>query len=155
MSNLTTFNPSQLPAFARKGELSAIAKALTGGGTGTSMKRISTKGGVFRLIAGGKEVAAIDDRHLDVVIVNAAPKVSRTFYASQFVEGEAKAPDCWSADGDLPDATASQPQAKSCATCPQNIKGSGQGDSRACRFSQRLAGVILIGLGVRLALAER
>lgn len=142
MSNLTTFNPSQLPAFARKGELSAIAKALTGGGTGTSMKRISTKGGVFRLIAGGKEVAAIDDRHLDVVIVNAAPKVSRTFYASQFVEGEAKAPDCWSADGDLPDATASQPQAKSCATCPQNIKGSGQGDSRACRFSQRLAVVL-------------
>ncbi len=147
MSNLTTFNPSQLPAFARKGELSAIAKALTGGGTGTSMKRISTKGGVFRLIAGGKEVAAIDDRHLDVVIVNAAPKVSRTFYASQFVEGEAKAPDCWSADGDLPDATASQPQAKSCATCPQNIKGSGQGDSRACRFSQRLAVVLANDIG--------
>ena len=47
MSNLTTFNPAQLPAFARKGELSEIAKALTGGGTGTSMKRISTKGGVF------------------------------------------------------------------------------------------------------------
>jgi hypothetical protein len=142
MSNLTTFNPSQLPAFARKGELSEIAKALTGGGTGTSMKRISTKGGVFRLIAGGKEVAAIDDRHLDVVIVNAAPKVSRTFYAGQFVEGQATAPSCWSADGDLPDSSIKEPQSKSCATCPQNIKGSGQGDSRACRFSQRLAVVL-------------
>lgn len=142
MSNLTTFNPSQLPAFARKGELSDIAKALTGGGTGVSMKRISTKGGVFRLIAGGKEVAAIDDRHLDVVIVNAAPKVSRTFYAGQFVEGQATAPNCWSADGDLPDPSVKEPQAKSCATCPQNIKGSGQGDSRACRFSQRLAVVL-------------
>ncbi len=142
MSNLTTFNPSQLPAFARKGELSEIAKALTGGGTGTSMKRISTKGGVFRLIAGGKEVAAIDDRHLDVVIVNAAPKVSRTFYAGQFVEGQATAPTCWSADGDLPDSSIKEPQSKSCATCPQNIKGSGQGDSRACRFSQRLAVVL-------------
>jgi hypothetical protein len=142
MSNLTTFNPSQLPSFARKGELSSIAKALTGGGTGTSMKRISTKGGVFRLIAGGKEVAAIEDRHLDVVIVNAAPKVSRTFYAGQFVEGQATAPNCWSADGDLPDASVTEPQAKSCATCPQNVKGSGQGDSRACRFSQRLAVVL-------------
>jgi hypothetical protein len=142
MSNLTTFNPSQLPSFARKGELSSIAKALTGGGTGTSMKRISTKGGVFRLIAGGKEVAAIEDRHLDVVIVNAAPKVSRTFYAGQFVEGQATAPNCWSADGDLPDASVAEPQAKSCATCPQNVKGSGQGDSRACRFSQRLAVVL-------------
>jgi len=142
MSNLTTFNPSQLPSFARKGELSSIAKALTGGSTGSSMKRISTKGGVFRLIAGGKEVAAIEDRHLDVVIVNAAPKVSRTFYAGQFVEGQASAPNCWSADGDLPDASISEPQAKSCATCPQNVKGSGQGDSRACRFSQRLAVVL-------------
>ena len=55
---------------------------------------------------------------------------------------EAKGPDCWSADGDLPDASVAEPQAKSCATCPQNIKGSGQGESRACRFSQRLAVVL-------------
>ena len=142
MTKLTTFNPTQTPSFARSGELSATAKALTGGGSGISVKRISVKGGVFRLIAGGKEVAAIEDRHLDVVIVNAAPKVSRTYYEGQYVEGEAKAPDCWSADGNLPDASIAEPQAKSCATCPMNIKGSGQGDSRACRFSQRLAVVL-------------
>ena len=142
MNTLVTFNPAQTPAFARTGELSTVAKSLTGGGTGSSIKRISVKGGVFRLIAGGKEVASIDDRHLDVVIVNAAPKVSRTFYMGQFVEGEAKAPDCWSANGDTPDASVTSPQAASCASCPQNIKGSGQGDSRACRFSQRLAVVL-------------
>jgi hypothetical protein len=142
VTKLTTFNPTQTPSFARSGELSATAKALTGGGSGISVKRISVKGGVFRLIAGGKEVAAIEDRHLDVVIVNAAPKVSRTYYEGQYVEGEAKAPDCWSADGNLPDASIKEPQAPSCATCPMNIKGSGQGDSRACRFSQRLAVVL-------------
>ena len=142
MSNITNFNPAQTPSFARSGELSAVAKSLAGGGAGNNSKRISLKGGVFRLIAGGKEVAAIDDRHLDVVIVNAAPKVSRTFYAGQFIEGEAKAPDCWSADGNLPDASIESPQAASCASCPQNIKGSGQGDSRACRYSQRLAVVL-------------
>jgi hypothetical protein len=60
----------------------------------------------------------------------------------QFVEGEAKAPDCWSANGDTPDASITTPQAASCAACPQNIKGSGQGDSRACRYSQRLAVVL-------------
>jgi hypothetical protein len=141
MTNLTTFNPSKVPAFLKKAELSAMAKALAGS-TSSGIKRISIKGGVFRLMASGKEVAAIDDRHLDVVIVNAAPKVSRTFYAGQYIEGESKAPDCWSAEGDLPDSTVLEPQAKSCATCPQNIKGSGQGDSRACRFSQRLAVVL-------------
>lgn len=142
MSNIVEFNPAQTPSFARTGELSEIAKSLTGGGAGVSVKRISVKGGVFRLLAGGKEVASIDDRHLDVVIVNAAPKVSRTYYEGQFVEGEAKGPDCWSADGDKPDASIENPQSATCATCPQNIKGSGQGESRACRFSQRLAVVL-------------
>lgn len=141
MSNIVNFNPAQTPSFARTGELSAVAKSLTGG-TGSFVKRISVKGGVFRLLAGGKEVASIDDRHLDVVIVNAAPKVSRTYYEGQYAEGEAKAPDCWSADGDKPDASIESPQHHTCATCPQNIKGSGQGDSRACRFSQRLAVVL-------------
>ena len=110
--------------------------------SGVSQKRISTKGGVFRLIAGGKEVAAIDDRHLDVVIVQAAPKISRTYYAGTYEEGANSAPTCWSADGDLPDASIDSPQAPSCANCPQNAKGSGLGDSRACRFSQRLAVVL-------------
>ena len=79
MSNVTLFNPSQAPAFARNNTLSDTALALTGGGTGSSTKRISIKGGVFRLVAGGKEIAAIDERHLDVIIVKAAPKVSRIF----------------------------------------------------------------------------
>ena len=141
MAELTTFNPSKLPAFARSAELSSLAKSLAGG-VGTSTKRISTKGGVFRLIAGGKEVAAIDDRHLDVVIVQAAPKISRTFYAGTYEEGNTSAPTCWSADGDKPDASIEEPQSDSCASCPQNMKGSGTGETRACRFSQRLAVVL-------------
>jgi hypothetical protein len=141
MSELTTFNPSKLPAFARSAELSSLAKSLAGG-VGSSTKRISTKGGVFRLIAGGKEVAAIEDRHLDVVIVQAAPKISRTFYAGTYEEGNTSAPTCWSADGDKPDASIEEPQSDSCASCPQNMKGSGTGETRACRFSQRLAVVL-------------
>ena len=142
MGELASFNPNQTPAFARKGELSALAKSLTGGTGGGSTKRISIKGGVFRLMADGKEITSIDDRHLDVVIVNAAPKISRTFYAGQYVEGETKGPDCWSANGEKPDASIEEPQANDCASCPMNVKGSGQGDSKACRFSQRLAVVL-------------
>lgn len=146
MSELAVFNPTQLPAFARKGELSDLARSLAGGST-SSMKRISTKGGVFRLIAGGKEIAAIDDRHLDVVVVQAAPKISRTYYSGTYEEGVASAPNCWSADGEKPDASVEEPQCSNCASCPQNAKGSGQGDSRACRFSQRLAVVLANDMG--------
>lgn len=143
MSNITVFNPSSsVPAYAQatKGQLSSVALALAGN-TNTG-KRISIKGGVFRLVTGGKEVAAIEDRHLDVVIVAAAPKVSRTFYGVKYEEGQATAPTCWSADGDKPDASVKAKCAPTCAACPNNVAGSGQGTSRACSFSQRVAVVL-------------
>lgn len=140
MPNIVEFNPQTLPSFLKRGEVSAVTKALAG--EGASSKRISIKGGVFRLISGGEEIASIDERFLDVVIVNAAPKVSRTFYMGKYEEGKTTAPDCWSADGERPDAKAEKPQSTTCATCPQNIAGSGDGTSRACRYSQRLAVVL-------------
>jgi hypothetical protein len=142
MGELANFNATQAPSFARKGELSSLAKSLAGGGIGGGGKRISIKGGVFRLMADGKEITSIDDRHLDVVIVNAAPKISRTYYAGTYEEGNTSAPNCWSADGETPDASIDTPQASNCASCPMNVKGSGQGESKACRFSQRLAVVL-------------
>lgn len=143
MSNVTLFNPSQVPAFARNNELSETARALTGGGVSSGVKRISIKGGVFRLVAGGKEVAAIDERHLDVIVVKASPKVSRVFYAGKYdKDAAASAPTCWSNDGEKPDAAAENKQSQSCMTCPQNVAGSGQGNSRACRYQQRLAVVL-------------
>jgi hypothetical protein len=141
MSNITLFSPANVPAFARNNELSDTAKALTGGNVSNN-KRISIKGGVFRLLAGGKEVAAIDDRHLEVVIVKAAPKLSRIFYAAQYDAENIVPPDCWSNDGEHPDASAQNRQAETCMACPQNIAGSGQNNSRACRFQQRVAVVL-------------
>jgi hypothetical protein len=144
MSNIVQFNPIKAPAFAKKrGELSDVAKALMGGGAGGGGgKRISIKGGVFRLLSDGKEVASIEDRHLDVVVVNAAANIGRTFYAGAYDPEKSAAPDCWSADGDKPSSEAKNPQSGTCATCPQNMKGSGSADSRACKFSQRLAVVL-------------
>lgn len=141
MSNVVAFNPSQVPAFAKKGELSAVAKALAGGG-GQTGKRISIKGGVFRLISDGKEIAQIEDRYLDVVIVNAAQKIGRTYYEGAFDPENPTPPRCWSADGEKPDAKVQDAPSATCAACPNNIKGSGAGESRACRFSQRLAVVL-------------
>lgn len=143
MSNVTLFNPkANLPAYVKRGELSSMAKALAGGG-GIG-KRVSIKGGVFRLIAEGKEIAAVEERYLDVVLVNAAPKISRTFYMTTYDPENPAPPDCWSADGDAPDASvpAETRQASRCADCAKNVKGSGQGDSRACRYQQRLAVVL-------------
>jgi hypothetical protein len=141
MSDIAIFGGNKVPAFVKKAELSAIAKALSGG-AGQSGKRVSIKGGVFRLVHDGKEVAQIEDRHLDVVIVNAAPKVSRIFYAKKWDGDTSTAPDCWSSDGNVPDKNVTAPQGQNCADCEQNIKGSGNGDMKACRYQQRLAVVL-------------
>lgn len=141
MSNDLAMLDVGLPAHLKSMELDDTTKALMGGGSGGS-KRISIEGGVWRLLVNGKEIAQKEERNLNVVVVAAAPKVSRTFYAGVYKKGEALAPECWSANGDAPDATVKTPQSKSCATCPQNISGSGSGTSKACRFSQRLAVVL-------------
>jgi hypothetical protein len=138
---------NQLPSYLKNREMDDVTKSLMGGGS--LAKRISIKGGVWRLMSGGKEIAVNEDRAMNFIIVNAAPKVGRTYYAGTYDPDaeKAAAPVCWSANGDTPDSSVTDPQAKTCATCPQNIKGSGQGDSRACRFSQRVAVVLENDLG--------
>ncbi len=138
MSEITLFKDA-VPAHIKSRQLDDLTSSLAGGG-GT--KRISIRGGVFRLMDGGQEIAVREDRSLNMVVVNAAPNISRTFYEGTYEEGKTAAPDCWSSDGVAPAPDAANPQASACADCPQNIKGSGQGDSRACRFSQRLAIVL-------------
>jgi hypothetical protein len=144
VSNVSLFNPSKVPAFARNNVLSDTALALTGGGSNASSgKRISIKGGVFRLMDNGKEVAAIEDRHLDIIIVKAAPKVGRQYYAGAYdKDAAASAPDCSSNDGERPDPSSKNKQSETCLSCPQNQAGSGTGNSRACRYQQRLAVVL-------------
>ena len=79
---------------------------------------------------------------MNIVIVNGGRHIARQFYAGKYVAGESSAPDCWSNDGTAPDASVEEPQAKTCEGCPQNIKGSGQGETRACRFKRRVAVIL-------------
>lgn len=130
---------SQLPAHLI-GATDGITDSLASGAA--SGKRISIKGGVFRMMVAGKEVAINDARELNIVIVAAAPTNNRQYYEGTYVDGVATSPDCYSVDSRTPAADAKNRQASTCAACPQNIKGSGQGDSRACRYQRRLAVVL-------------
>jgi len=143
MSNdMTLFgNKAQMPAWMANIEMDATTKVLSGGAGGSS-RRISIEGSVFRMIVNGEEMAVNEERAMNIVIVAAAPTVNRQFYAGTYVKGVATAPTCWSPDGKKPAEDADKPQSTSCDSCPQNIAGSGQGESRACRYQQRLAVVL-------------
>lgn len=143
MSNVTLFNQN-LPDYLKEVQLDDLTKSLAGN---TAVKRISIRGGVFRMMVNGEEIAKNESRAMNVVIVNGNPHVSRQFYAGKYVAGEIAAPDCWSNDGIKPDASIEAPQNSTCEGCSQNIKGSGQNDSKACRYQQRLAVVLADDIG--------
>jgi len=117
----------------------------TGTSTGGGLKRLSIRGGVFRKVVSGQEVAELEQRSINVIIVKTAP-ISRTYYAGQYVAGQNQPPTCWSADSSSgrpsDDVIGSDRQSATCFDCPQNVKGSGMGESRACRYNQRLAVLI-------------
>lgn len=136
MSNISLFKSgSVIPDYLRDGA-DATTKDIAGSSGG---KSISIKGGVWRMIVGGEEVAKNEDRSMNLVIVASGKGVTRTFYAEKYEEGKDIKPACWSAEGVVPNEEVPNPQSKSCTTCPQNIEGSGDGKARACRFSKRLA----------------
>lgn len=123
-----------------------------GGENFSTSRRISLKQSTFRKIINGDEVQKLSEKHMDIVIVKAAP-ISRMYYATAYVEGDSGPPTCWSADTSKgipsPDVLAADRQSNSCHDCTQNIKGSGQGQGKACRFQQRLAVMLAEGISTR------
>jgi hypothetical protein len=139
MSSMTLFGGKKSDLLS--GIEDSLTNTLAGNGGGAQgNRRISIKGGVFRETIGGKEYRVSEERAMNVVLVNAAP-ISRMYYAGSYVEGETVKPTCWSSNTQTPDASVPQDnrQAQRCMDCKQNIKGSGQGEGRACRFQQRIA----------------
>lgn len=146
MSNLTIIDQN-LPDFLQTAGVSELTKQLAGK---SGVKRIVPKNGIFRKMVGGEEMGKVKGA-INVVIVNASPKVGRIFYAKAWSpDAEPTAPDCFSNDGAAPDAGAVNPQASSCNECSQNIKGSGMGNSKACRYSRRIAMVLEEDFGTAL-----
>ena len=139
MSNdlATMFSGAMAPIEGLDDDTLAVA------GAGRQNKRISIKGGVFRKFSGGKEIGAIEDRHMNVIFVKMAHKASRMFYDATYQEGQKVSPVCWSTDSEKPDADVKTPCASTCLDCPKSVKGSGQGGTgTACRLSWRTAVVL-------------
>ena len=145
MSNIILANV-QIPAHlaTKVGQPSALSQSIASGiSSGQSFPRISIKGARFRIIEDGTETV-LDTTSLDVVIVGANPKLSKTFYAKAWdKDAEPSAPDCFSLDGVRPHPESEGPQNDVCASCPHNAWGSKTGPQgqqlKACIDQKRLA----------------
>ena len=145
MSNIVP-SDLQVPAHlaGKVGVPSVLAQSLVGGlPTSDGFPRISIKGSRFRIVDGGTETL-LDSTKLDIIVVGANPRLSKTWYEKPWTpDAEPSAPDCFSLDGVGPHIDSTKPQNDLCASCPQNAWGSKitpQGQQvKACADQKRLA----------------
>lgn len=137
MSNITIFKQQGVVSTGKR-ELSDLAKSLS---STTVNRRIQTNtNGTFKRIINGEQVGNAMRGEINLIIINALPKVSRVFYKEAFDPNkEPTLPNCWSNLGDKPEESAGDKQHANCADCPQNIKGSGANGGRACRYQRRIS----------------
>jgi hypothetical protein len=137
--------PAHLQTFLRDG---ALGNEDLSSGVGSGFAHISYKGKVWHVVQGEDRTLVTNDdgdprASIEVVILKANAKISKTFYATGFEEGTNAKPDCYSNDGVAPAVDAQSPQAAKCAICPHNQWGSKiteQGaKGKACGDVRRLA----------------
>lgn len=139
MNDLVTLKP--MGAVAKGSDLfdrmMAETKKALGGGEN---RRISIRGGRFRLMVGGEQVGKAKSTPLNAIIVRTS-SMNRTYYEGAYDPENPTPPRCWSVNGETPstDVARDKRMSSKCASCKMNIKGSGQGQSRACRYSMRMA----------------
>ncbi len=139
MSNEVSIFAQQTEVSTTKRGPSKLAQTLSTGGI-TTRRIQTTTNGKFKRLINGEQIGNPVSGEINVIVIGALPSISRTFYKEKFDPNkEATLPNCWSNLGDRPDPNSTDPQGPTCATCPQNIKGSGDNGGRACRFQRRIS----------------
>lgn len=134
---------ADLPAHIINTELAKQANedAVSGVSTGFP-PRIKMGGKQFILVDGngaenpipmGKLFKGPDDNlYLKTVVLRAKKDLQKRWYATKFDPSkDGVAPDCFSNDGQRPDASIPEPQCDTCAACPMNAFGSGKNENGA------------------------
>jgi hypothetical protein len=127
-----TFDITQAPKHIEKSETSTASTGFN--------RRIDRSGQLWQIKSGKDVLHEVNSPHIDAVLIADAPKISRSYYATDYVAGVSLPPDCWTSDSNGgPDESVVNPQASKCSVCPQNVKGSGSGGGKACRLFTRVA----------------
>ena len=116
--------------------------------------QLSVKGGKFRIILDGEETVMMRTNPdtnepepvalVKLVVLNTGKRSARSYYPGKYNPENVTGPVCFSLDGEKPDASAAEPQAATCASCPMSQKGSKISEASgkaitACTMQRRLA----------------
>lgn len=156
---------ADVPAYIRDPELAKKANEDAAAGISTGFPaRVKLSGKQFTMVDGNgnetpfpanKMVTAPDgNSYFPMIVLRAKKALQKTWYATAYnPASDPTAPDCFSTDAERPDASITNPQAASCAACPQNAFGSGKDQAgnptagKACTDTKILA-VFVPGFGI-------
>ena len=138
----------QLPAHLRAlATLPSLADHAAEGIGSSLPPHISIQGNQFALIDATGAAHEIETTHLDVCIIDRSDVICKSFYAEKWSPDSSDPPACFSMNGIGPSTESSSPQARTCAECPNNVRGSAMSAMsnkpiKACRDEIKLAVIV-------------
>ncbi len=136
----------QLPVHLQGRASPNIVEQASAGIGGSVPPHVSIRGNCFTLVdAGGNEAPFPVGTPLDIVIAaSSGMPPPKRYYRDKWTPDSNEPPTCWSTNGVVPDASATEKQARTCAECKLNERGSAtsaiSGASiKACRDEKWLA----------------
>lgn len=146
-NEVTIFENMNVPSFMQGFDNNELAAYMT-----DSYASLSIKGKVFALVRNGERTVLYSPgtrdvlQRINVIILKAGQHPAKRYYKGTFKdEGESIKPVCFSFNGQHPDPASTEPQCKSCGTCPFNCFGTARladgstGKGKACTDYVRLA----------------
>jgi hypothetical protein len=120
-------------------------------GMPVSFSVLGYKGKTFQVKYRGEKALLKDDRgpvsFIDTVIVGISSAISRQYFSHNYSEGDDQGPDCFSTDGEKPDANVPHRQNPTCGNCKWSQWGSRMTDNgkkaKVCQDTRRVAVVPL------------
>lgn len=138
---------TNLPAHLQGRQQRQLVDNALAGMSGAMPPHISIGNNRFTLVdaAGGKR--PIETLHLDCCIIDVADTLAKMYFEFDYEPGADDPPTCWSPNAIAPSRESVKMQARTCAECPQNVRGSETSKIsgkpiKACRDEKWLAVLI-------------
>ncbi len=114
---------NQLPAHLQNRQSRNLADDAVAGLGALMPPHVSIQGNTFTLIdsAGNEQPIGAT---MDCVVIDVSKINAKMFYGKKWTPDSSDPPDCWSSNGVGPSRDAVTPQARTCAECPKNERGS-------------------------------
>lgn len=115
---------TNLPAHLQGRQQRNLTESAFAGMAGTLPPHISIRANRFTLVGADGARQTLDTTSLYGCFVDVSDAIQKLYYEFEYQDGNDDPPTCWSANGVVPSREATSRQARTCAECQWNVRGS-------------------------------